>query len=49
MSVKISEDWVMVEERKKGNERDRGEEVKEKKKDTKREFAEGREENVFGF
>jgi len=28
MSVKISEDWVTVEERKKGDERDRGEDVK---------------------
>lgn len=39
----------MVEERKKGKERDGGGRggVKEKKKDTKREFAEGREENVF--
>ena len=37
----------MVEERKKGKERDGRGEVKEKKKDTKREFAEGREENVF--
>lgn len=49
MSVKISEDWVMVEERKKGNERDRGEEVKEKKKDTKRVCrGEGRE-YILGF
>jgi len=28
MSVKISEDWETVEERKKGDERDRGEDVK---------------------
>lgn len=32
MSVKISEDWVTVEERKKTNERDRGEDAKSKKK-----------------
>ena len=31
MSVKISEDWVTVEERKKGDERDRGERDKEVK------------------
>ena len=52
MSIKISEDWVvMVEERKKegtgGGERGQEGKEKEKNRHREREFIEGREENVF--
>ena len=49
MSVKISEDWVMVEERKKGNERDGGGSEREKERYKERVCrGEGRE-CILGF